>query len=538
MTTNEFLDNIQSSFPHIYNVYDHNTILYALLSVYASKFGAKEDIINRVYAMIGIDSTYDEDLEHRWGSLLGIYKNNGESFRDYRARLMIVYASLTGGTEEAIKYAVASTVGISSDQDMINEYIHIYDAWTYYDSDIKPNPTDPRFDPLTNSAINKTNSEFVLNKPYDIHKYGAFVCTIDLTVDENIVTYYDKIIWAINQTKASGIAAYLVLLYITNELCVVHMNESDKMKVSELLSDAGRIVTYRRPYYPSLNSEHTTNIDFVLNDRLAHFDFNVDEYKDVIRQSLSDTGRITSKKSFVWKLEIGKTNTTMITCQTVDTDGKYDIVRFMPAYDNPILSSIEIDKMSITKYDGHDIGNQHSADTDSIIANVLNTESGSMTRIKSHELNAGTNDKYSLNHNLDTNATTDTDEDSMIVNYADSIDTDNAHVNEYLIGSMIKNDNDHGHMPSAKRVFNPILNCGVMLNGNFVTNRLSEFADVDDKLMDKANQTIQEKGTCTVVTTKTWYPLIGIHTDVILNTDFRTNMLLETDMCKDVIKQI
>ena len=48
MTTNEFLDNMQSSFPHIYNVYDHNTILYALLSVYASKFGAKEDIINNI----------------------------------------------------------------------------------------------------------------------------------------------------------------------------------------------------------------------------------------------------------------------------------------------------------------------------------------------------------------------------------------------------------------------------------------------------------------------------------------------------------
>lgn len=272
MTTDEFLDNMQSSFPHIYNVYDHNTILYALLSVYASKFGAKEDIINRVYAMIGIDSTYDEDLEHRWGSLLGIYKNNGESFGDYRARLMIIYASLTGGTEEAIKYAVASAIGISSNQDMINEYIHIYDAWTYYG--------------------------------FDTHKYGAFVCTIDLTVDENIVAYYDKIIRAINQTKASGIAAYLMLLYITNELCTIHMNEYDKMNVSESSSDAGRIV--------------------------------------------------------------------------VD----------------------------------------------------------------------------------------------------------------------------------------------------------------DNKLTDKASQTIQEKGTCTAVATKIWYPLIGMHTDVVLNNDFRTNMLLETDMCKDVIRQI
>lgn len=538
MNTDEFLSNMQSSFPHIYNVYDHNTILYALLSVYASKFGAKEDIINRVYAMIGIDSTYDEDLEHRWGSLLGIYKNNGESFRDYRARLMIVYASLTGGTEEAIKYAVASTIGISSDQDMINEYIHIYDAWTYYDSDIKPNSTDPTFDPLTNSAINKTNDGFVLNKPYDIHKYGAFVCTIDLTVDEGIAAYHDKVMRAINQTKASGIAAYLVLLYITNELCTIHMNEVDKMKVHELTSDAGRIVTYRRPYYPSLNSEHTINTNFVLNDRLAQFDFNVDEYKDIIRQSLFDIGKITSKKSFVWKLDIGRTNTTMITCQTVDTDGQYDIVRFMPAYDNPVLSGIETDKMRITKYDGHDVGNQYGADIDNINIRFINNEYGNMTRIKSNELNAGTNGKYSLNHNFDTNAKTDTDEDSMIINYADSIDTNNAHIDEYLVGTMNKKDNDHGHIPSAKRVFNPILNCGVMLNGNFVTNRLSEFTDVDDKLTEKASQTIQEEGTCTLVTTKAWYPLIGIHTDVVLNTDFRTNMLLETDMCKDVIKQI
>ena len=538
MITDEFLENMQSSFPHIYNVYDHNTILYALLSVYASKFGAKEDIINRVYAMMGIDSTYDEDLEHRWGSLLGIYKNNGESYKDYRARLMIVYTSLTGGTEEAIKYAVASTIGISSDQDMINEYIHIYDAWTYYDSDIKPNPTDPKFDLITNSAINKTNNGFVLNKPYDIHKYGAFVCTIDLTVDEGIATYYDKVINAINQTKASGIAAYLVLLYIVNESCILHTDEVDNMKVHELSSDAGRIVTYRRPYYPSLNSEHTTNIDFILNDRLSQFDFNVDEYSDIIRQSLSDTGKITSKKSFVWKLEIGRTNTTMITCQTVDTDGQYDVVRFMPTYDNPVLSSIETDNMSIVKYDGHDIGSQSGTDADKIIIGYTSNESSSMLSVKSSELNAGTNGKYSLNHNLDTNMVTDTDEDSMTVNYVDSIDTNNAHVDEYLINTMSRKDSDHGHIPSAKRVFNPILNCGIMLNGDFITNRLSEFADVDDKLTEKASQTIQEEGTCNTMATKAWYPLIGMHTDVVLNTDFRTNMLLETDMCKDVIKQI
>ena len=92
------------------------------------------------------------------------------------------------------------------------------------------------------------------------------------------------------------------------------------------------------------------HIRFNLWNYISRSKFNVDEYKDIIRQSLSDTGRITSKKSFVWKLEIGRTNTTMVTCQTIDTDGQYDTVRFAPTYDNPILSNIETDKINITKY--------------------------------------------------------------------------------------------------------------------------------------------------------------------------------------------
>ena len=146
---NGILSRMQGNFPHIYDVYNDKTILYAILSIYASKYNMTRDIIDRIYGMIGIETTYDEDLEHRWGSMLGIYKEIGESYDDYRARLMIVYASFSGGTAEAIKYAVAVTVGISTEKSVIDKYINIIDAWEY-DHELIPHDTDPKYDAITN----------------------------------------------------------------------------------------------------------------------------------------------------------------------------------------------------------------------------------------------------------------------------------------------------------------------------------------------------------------------------------------------------
>lgn len=226
---NDILSRMQGNFPHIYDVYNDKTILYAILSIYASKYNMTRDIIDRIYGMIGIETTHDEDLEHRWGSMLGIYKEIGESYDNYRARLMIVYASFSGGTAEAIKYAVAVTVGISTEKSVIDKYINIIDAWEY-DHELIPHDTDPKYDTITNNINCLTNTRFVLNKPYDAHKDGAFVCTIDLSINESIHYYKDKIMTAINKTKASGINAYLAFLYISNEIAdiVRHSGHTDK----------------------------------------------------------------------------------------------------------------------------------------------------------------------------------------------------------------------------------------------------------------------------------------------------------------------
>lgn len=172
------LELMQSRFPHIYDVHNKSTTLYALLSVYADRYDTQNKILKRLHDMIGIDTTHDEDLEHRWGSLLGIHKKNFETYDEYRNRLLMVYLSLAGGTAQSIKYAIASSIGICGDD--IDKYIHVYDAWDY----------------LNNVNINA--------------EYGCMICTVDALADNNIMHMTNEIMSAINTTKASGIQPYLL----------------------------------------------------------------------------------------------------------------------------------------------------------------------------------------------------------------------------------------------------------------------------------------------------------------------------------------
>lgn len=293
------LSRMQGNFPHIYDVYNDKTILYALLSIYASKYDLTREIIDRIYGMIGIETTYDEDLEHRWGSMLGIYKEIGESYDDYRERLMIVYASFSGGTAEAIKYAVAVTVGISTEKSIIDKYINIIDAWEY-DHELIPHDTDPKYDVITNNTNCLTNTGFILNKPYDAHKDGAFVCTIDLSINESIHYYKDKIMTAINKTKASGINAYLVFLYISNEIAdVVRHSDTETMVIRE-----------------SSNDECTAEV----NDKLV----------DTVKQTIHEVSKMHSSYSSEWSRDGLNTNKVLnISFKTnmlAETDAFSDII--------------------------------------------------------------------------------------------------------------------------------------------------------------------------------------------------------------------
>lgn len=345
----ELLPQMQANFPHLYDVYNEKTILYALLSVYADKMKSKLSIIDRLHAMIGIDSTYDEDLEYRWGSLLGVYRNSGESYNDYRSRLLIIYSSLAGGTAEAIKYAIAYSIGISNNQEDIDKYIKVYDAWEY------PDIPDTS---LTNKDNVFLNQNFVTNTEIISDAYGHIICTVDLQANESIITMYDKIMNAINKTKASGIYPYLLFIYITNEIASLKYVEYAHDRIKDTMNDTAFMASCKDTYYPELNHLPRLNIDFMTN-REWHVD-NVDDWVDVVRwNAISESGVLTRVKSNTWSWDIGETNDTMITNQFADTDWKYDIIKAL-ASDNINLNIGEISGFSVGE---------------------LNTESGTMPPI-------------------------------------------------------------------------------------------------------------------------------------------------------------
>ena len=296
---NDILSRMQGNFPHIYDVYNDKTILYAMLSIFASKYNMTRDIIDRIYGMIGIETTYDEDLEHRWGSMLGIYKEVDESYDDYRARLMMVYISFSGGTKEAIKYAVAISCGIGTDKNIIDKYIDITDAWDYDHTIIDTSHT---YDAITNSTKHTLNNNFILNKPYDIRKDGAFICTIDLSIDENIYYYKDKILEAINSTRASGIRPYLVFLYISDDIINIHRDaDVDSIHINESCDD---------------DTVHVYNND----DKLA----------DTIQHTIQEASKMRCTYSSEWSRDGLNANTVLnknfMTNMLAETDAFSDII--------------------------------------------------------------------------------------------------------------------------------------------------------------------------------------------------------------------
>ena len=549
----ELLPQMQASFPHLYDVYNEKTILYALLSVYADRAKSRLRIIDRLYAMIGIDSTYDEDLEYRWGSLLGIKRNSGESYSDYRARLLIIYASLAGGTAEAIKYAIASTIDISSSQDEINRYIKVYDAWEY------PEVPDTS---LTNKDNVFLNQNFVTNTEIISTDYGHIICTVDLEANESITTMYDKIMTAIKKTKASGIYPYLLLIYITNEIAIIKYNEYLHDKLIDGFSDISFIASCKDTYYPELNHISKLNKDFKTNKEW-HVD-NVDDWHDTVKFStVVEIGLLTSVKSGTWSWDIGKTNDDMITNKYVDTDWKYDIIRSLVSEDTSI-SIDEVSNFGINELNDEQhiiIGNK--TDYYPLLNNMLITTNNNMKLNNEYIFDGGDKFLDSMKHTIhETKAVCSSMtttwsylgtniailNDSLVTNmFAESdtcIDVIRHLTYNELIG-IISDDimnstsyeerDDIAFIASCKDTYHPELNCQCKLNIDFITNSEWHVDNVDD-IIDKSVEIIQETKAIHSDITTTW-SCFGTNI-AILNDNMITNIFVESDVCDDVIKYI
>lgn len=125
------ISTVLSRFPqYAYDPEDKSSKLYKLIESIINEFNITMENIDRIDKMISIDTALPDDLYNRFGALLNIKRNKGESDEQYRGRLKTSVVALSGGTADAVKYAVACGLGINNDP-IAMERIRVYDAWKY-----------------------------------------------------------------------------------------------------------------------------------------------------------------------------------------------------------------------------------------------------------------------------------------------------------------------------------------------------------------------------------------------------------------------
>lgn len=187
------IDAVMRRFPqYAYNPEDTNSALYKLINAIVSELNIVVSNIDRLNNDIGIDTVSPDDLYNRFGSLLNIPRNDGETDEQYRDRLKVSVTALSGGTAEAIKYAIACGLGINDNQTEMDK-IRVYDAWDYDGSE----------------SVNKDN--------------GYVVCTIDLDNNKYSTEIEDIVASSANNVKASGV----IIQFIYYNYRVVYYSELD-----------------------------------------------------------------------------------------------------------------------------------------------------------------------------------------------------------------------------------------------------------------------------------------------------------------------
>lgn len=194
------IEAILRRFPqHAYDPDNKSSALYKLVRSIVDEFNITMGNIDRISKMISIDTALPDDIYNRFGALLNIKQNKNETDAQYRSRLKTSVVSLSGGTAEAIRYAVASGLGINDDANAM-ERIRIYDAWDYDKSD----------------NINKD--------------HGYVVCEIDLNQRQYSEEMEKTIIESANSVKAAGV----IIQFIYNNYRITYYSEFDNVTYASL----------------------------------------------------------------------------------------------------------------------------------------------------------------------------------------------------------------------------------------------------------------------------------------------------------------
>lgn len=192
------LDIVLSRFPQYAYSEDRRSALHRLIKSIIDEFNITMSNIDRIDKMISIDTVLPDDIYNRFGALLNISKNDNETDEQYRDRLKVSVSALSGGTADAVKYAVACGLGINDDPIAMDRIV-IYDAWKYPGDGV-------------------------------IKDYGYVVCEIDLDQGRYSTDIEDIVAESANSVKAAG----TIIQFIYHNYRVVYYIELDNIVYTSL----------------------------------------------------------------------------------------------------------------------------------------------------------------------------------------------------------------------------------------------------------------------------------------------------------------
>lgn len=187
------LESMLDKLPHFYDIDDTSNI-YKILKAFADELQVMQDqYINRIDSTLDIYTTSNEDLEWKWGNLLGIKRGENESYEVYRNRVALATNMLRGGTSDSLKYAIAVFLRLIEYPEDIDDHIHIYDGWECTDSEVSPDMKQP----------------------------GHVVCIFSFSDRNKDIAYYDgiedDILAYLGYVKAAGITLHIIIKYTKYE---------------------------------------------------------------------------------------------------------------------------------------------------------------------------------------------------------------------------------------------------------------------------------------------------------------------------------
>lgn len=192
------LDIVLNRFPQYAYSDDKRSALHKLIKSIIDEFNITMSNIDRIDKMIGIDTVLPDDIYNRFGALLNIPQNNNETDEQYRDRLKVSISALSGGTADAVKYAVACGLGINGDPIAMDRVV-IYDAWKYPGDNV-------------------------------IKDYGYVVCEIDLNQGQYSTDIEDIVARSANSVKAAG----TIIQFIYHNYRIVYYIELDDVTYATL----------------------------------------------------------------------------------------------------------------------------------------------------------------------------------------------------------------------------------------------------------------------------------------------------------------